>query len=416
MKSLLKTCVFIGLMCTYLLGADHKGEGSLSLYDITSENEVVTGDLKYKWRLWTLVGEPVDMLVAKWNIQSVDFFKEPKKVADKLTNPSTGDLKYTVCEEIETTGCIPKHIMEKAKIVKLKLLGIGNSMGHWSTQAPSYSYLFDAGVMSKPYASYGVLDDHYGKWSYNTPGSKNWDTCFEESTEEQSKEIMKSKINFYQFRIHTIKFDFSEVKRYIINQNEKYYTEQERERYDSIVTQSDDPFEVLEKLDKEKSSGKQAMNSDDIHKGYKEAKRQLKEEAKKKESILQVTKHRVAQRVIPIEKDVFIDSSTGLMWQDDKAAKTVIRTWSNAKQYCQSLTLGGWNDWYLPNIDQLNGLYKKRNKLKNFEFSSYSSGTSAPPDPSLYAWLKDFGDGLQFSNYKSQDRYVRCVRKTSKNE
>ncbi len=51
------------------------------------------------------------------------------------------------------------------------------------------------------------------------------------------------------------------------------------------------------------------------------------------------------------------DKSTGLMWEqktDDGSTgdKDIKRTWNASMQYCESLTLGGYTDWRLPNTKE----------------------------------------------------------------
>jgi hypothetical protein len=48
------------------------------------------------------------------------------------------------------------------------------------------------------------------------------------------------------------------------------------------------------------------------------------------------------------------DACTGLMWQGAAGSGRV--SWSEALQYCERLTLGGHDDWRLPNIRELSSL------------------------------------------------------------
>jgi hypothetical protein len=48
------------------------------------------------------------------------------------------------------------------------------------------------------------------------------------------------------------------------------------------------------------------------------------------------------------------DTDTGLMWQ--KATATGTYTWEQALQYCESLNLAGYNDWRLPNKNELHSI------------------------------------------------------------
>ena len=48
------------------------------------------------------------------------------------------------------------------------------------------------------------------------------------------------------------------------------------------------------------------------------------------------------------------DNLTGLMWE--KEPNNILRTWINALNYANNLTLGGYSDWRLPNINELESL------------------------------------------------------------
>jgi len=53
--------------------------------------------------------------------------------------------------------------------------------------------------------------------------------------------------------------------------------------------------------------------------------------------------------------DVVKDHITGLQWQDDVEAKTVMKTWSEAQNYCSDLGLDG-GGWRLPTIQELQSI------------------------------------------------------------
>jgi len=55
--------------------------------------------------------------------------------------------------------------------------------------------------------------------------------------------------------------------------------------------------------------------------------------------------------------EIWEDSETGLIWTVEDSGGDI--NWSQAKNYCDSLTLGGHTDWRLPTIDELKGLFDK---------------------------------------------------------
>ena len=51
------------------------------------------------------------------------------------------------------------------------------------------------------------------------------------------------------------------------------------------------------------------------------------------------------------------DSSTGLIWTAKDNGSDV--NWNLARDYCSNLRLGGYSDWRLPTITELEGLYDR---------------------------------------------------------
>ena len=123
------------------------------------------------------------------------------------------------------------------------------------------------------------------------------------------------------------------------------------------------------------------------------------------------------------------DSATGLMWQDEpytQAEETAydkdtnngkVGNWNYAKTYCENLTLGGFSDWRLPNIYELTTLIDNTksskpyviNGIENIASSSYWSSTIYASDSSN-TWFVNFYGGLNNAGYKTNSKYVRCVR------
>ena len=75
-----------------------------------------------------------------------------------------------------------------------------------------------------------------------------------------------------------------------------------------------------------------------------------------------------------------------------------------AKKVCENLGDG----WRLPTKDELNVLYKNKDKIGGFAGISYWSSTEVD---NFYAWIQDFGDGFQDGNGKvTYSLNVRAVR------
>jgi hypothetical protein len=120
-----------------------------------------------------------------------------------------------------------------------------------------------------------------------------------------------------------------------------------------------------------------------------------------------------------------VDNVTKLMWQDTKETKDKEnrKTWQDAINYCESLTLGGFNDWRLPNIKEITYLSyigeDYENNFKEFQYmgdSGFWSSTST-------AYLKDgenyaYQSGMYsfINNFVLPMDYklnVRCTRNQS---
>jgi hypothetical protein len=75
------------------------------------------------------------------------------------------------------------------------------------------------------------------------------------------------------------------------------------------------------------------------------------------------------------------DTRTGLVWQ--QADDGVARTWADAGPYCENLVLGGYGDWRLPRIDELETLvdYSRYDPAIYPVFSDRSAitGRAVPP-------------------------------------
>jgi len=113
------------------------------------------------------------------------------------------------------------------------------------------------------------------------------------------------------------------------------------------------------------------------------------------------------------------DSSTGLAWQDDytdNGGKIKRATWQDAIIYCHELSLGGKNDWRLPNIRELKSIVdttKSRPAMNsiftNVNSTDFWSATTSMSDANN-AWVVGFYRGGDYWASKTLKDYVRCVR------
>lgn len=114
---------------------------------------------------------------------------------------------------------------------------------------------------------------------------------------------------------------------------------------------------------------------------------------------------------VSISEDVFVDNDLNLMWQDNSEAKAVQKNWQGAIDYCEDLSLAGFDDWHLPNENMIMDLHHKRDKLKNIANGDYWSSTRVIDDSNVarYVLFKS-GSGMGLPNYKRTYYYIRCAR------
>ena len=117
-------------------------------------------------------------------------------------------------------------------------------------------------------------------------------------------------------------------------------------------------------------------------------------------------------------ENVVTDSATGLMWQDTSENNSATYNWQEAIASCEALTLDTYDDWRLPNINELKTLIDRSKRtpalVDGFEYvqasSYYWSSTSVEGGFEYGAWIVLFNDGNVRGNAKGNNNYVRCVR------
>ncbi len=118
------------------------------------------------------------------------------------------------------------------------------------------------------------------------------------------------------------------------------------------------------------------------------------------------------------DKELVKDTEHCLMWQDNRAAKTVKKTWQDAIDYCENLEFSGYHDWRLPNFNELYSISDKSRvnpaidkNFQNVASSDYWTSTTVE-GVKKYAWRVHFNIAArrQTNKDKSAVFYVRCVR------
>jgi len=117
------------------------------------------------------------------------------------------------------------------------------------------------------------------------------------------------------------------------------------------------------------------------------------------------------------ETTIIKDPSTNLMWEDTKHVEDGQVTYLEADSYCETLKLGGHNDWRIPTLKELLSIvdYKRYEPATLQEFSRvdedrlYWSSTEYA-NKSTEFWGVVFEDGDTDNASAIYDRRVRCVR------
>jgi hypothetical protein len=113
------------------------------------------------------------------------------------------------------------------------------------------------------------------------------------------------------------------------------------------------------------------------------------------------------------------DNLTGLMWPADANLAAATRTWQQALDDANALTLCGFTDWRLPNVNELESLVNSETAnlatilisqgFTNVQANNYWSSTSRADSPAN-AWFVLMSDGYVSTRSKSDSHYVWPVR------
>ncbi len=109
---------------------------------------------------------------------------------------------------------------------------------------------------------------------------------------------------------------------------------------------------------------------------------------------------------IIFDYDELVSTVSNLTWQDDSAVTTNSMNWNDAMNYCQNLSLYGFNDWKLPTLAYFDDMSRASSSwVNNYTYDSYWMGTSSSFDRA-YSYI--YGD--YSTSPKSNLTGVRCVR------
>ncbi len=93
----------------------------------------------------------------------------------------------------------------------------------------------------------------------------------------------------------------------------------------------------------------------EVDQGQRTVELQLKSRHAQKLRIQQAVATRKQAEAEAALHPTWTDPDTGLMWTKKDNGSDV--NWNQASDYCSNLQLGGYNDWRLPSIEELQGIY-----------------------------------------------------------
>jgi hypothetical protein len=121
------------------------------------------------------------------------------------------------------------------------------------------------------------------------------------------------------------------------------------------------------------------------------------------------------------KSETWQDPSTGKIWPSSDNGSGV--SWSQAGYYCRALSLGGFRDWRLPSIDELQQLVGSTANASGYRITGPIKLTgwqwsSTPGVEKGEGWALDFGDGGRASVVAGDSGLNRalCVHEPPKKE
>ncbi len=75
-------------------------------------------------------------------------------------------------------------------------------------------------------------------------------------------------------------------------------------------------------------------------------------------------------RFIVYQGGVVLDAKTGLMWASRDNGSDI--NWADAKAYCDNYSGGGYSDWRMPTLDEMEEVYYSKSYLRFIQFTGYA--------------------------------------------
>jgi len=120
------------------------------------------------------------------------------------------------------------------------------------------------------------------------------------------------------------------------------------------------------------------------------------------------------------EGEIITDKITGIQWQDSKKF-ILTKSLEEVKKKCKELKLGGFDDWRVPNKEEILSVVNYSKKidpdididkidLDNKETNSYEWSVEERSYMTHFAWFVYFKYGYSDLYYKYYSNFIRCVR------
>lgn len=109
----------------------------------------------------------------------------------------------------------------------------------------------------------------------------------------------------------------------------------------------------------------------------------------------------------PIE---LTDTAIGTGKQNTMSIKVLLEYTASAALLCAQQTIGGYNDWFLPSIEELKLMYANLYLHNKGGFTDSFYWSSSEREGGASVWIQDFWRGEKHDLNKYVPNYVRCAR------